>query len=182
MRNYSLRIQAMLSRRTFTLSHVASLRRWYGDSATSPASRQCRHRVQGEARPDRSVRAPVSHPAPCRAAPAVATVRRAHASAAAPPAGDCLEESPAEVRSACPASPAGFLAVRSASATTAQALRCSSPAIAQRGRFSSTSNQQRIAAGSAGLDITARAHVGDAVFQPFVFRQVLDHHRARPQR
>src|ERR1017187_4935735 len=47
---------------------------------------------------------------------------------------------------------------------------------------SSAAQQQRVAAGPAGLGIAARAHVGDAVVQPFVARQVLDHHRARPQR
>jgi hypothetical protein len=118
MRNCSLRIQTMLSNRAFTLSPVASLRRWYGDSVaspTSPTNRNCRHRLQAKAWLGRLVRAPVVRPASCPAAPAVAAVRRAHASVAAPPAGDCPADPPAAVPSDGPVSPAGFLAVRSAS-------------------------------------------------------------------
>jgi hypothetical protein len=114
MRNCSLRIQTMLSNRAFTLSPVASLRRWYGDSA-SPTNRKCRHRLQVKAWLDRLVRAPAVRRASCPAAPAAAAVRRVHASVAAPPAGDCRADPPAGVQSGGPVSRAGFPAVRLAS-------------------------------------------------------------------
>jgi hypothetical protein len=133
MRSCSLRIQTMLSNRTFTLSPVASLRRWYGDSVASPTSRKCRHRLQVKAWLDRLVRAPVVRPASCPAIPAVAAVRRAHASVAEPPAGDCPADPPAAVQSGGPVSPAGFLAVRSAStARPCDRWSCVAPLVPER--------------------------------------------------
>jgi hypothetical protein len=41
-------------------------------------------------------------------------------------------------------------------------------------------HQHCIAAGLAGLDVAALAHVGNAVGEPFVPRQMFDHHRTRP--
>src|SRR6185437_4658269 len=43
------------------------------------------------------------------------------------------------------------------------------------------SHQQRVAAGPAGLNVTARDHVGDAIGLPFMTRQMFDHDRARVQ-
>jgi len=80
MRSCSLRIQTMLSNRTFTLSPVASLRRWYGVLAACLKSRNCRHRFQAEARSDRSVRGPAVRPASCPVTPLAATARRVHVS------------------------------------------------------------------------------------------------------
>src|SRR5437879_12901782 len=50
------------------------------------------------------------------------------------------------------------------------------------GDADSVAQQQRVAAGPAGLAIAAREHIGDAVLKPLVARQMLDHDRARPQR
>src|SRR5258705_13519238 len=47
---------------------------------------------------------------------------------------------------------------------------------------SSAAQQQRVAAGPAGRRVAASKHAGDAIFQPFAFRQMLDHHCARPER
>src|ERR1700730_6926986 len=67
-----------------------------------------------------------------------------------------------------------------AGAITAPTLRCS-PAGRACG-LCGTAHQQRVAAGLAGLGVAARAHFGDAVLQPFVARQMLDHDGAGPQR
>jgi hypothetical protein len=133
MGNYSLRIQTMLSNRAFTLSPVASLRRWYGDSVASPTNRKCRHRLQAKAWLDRPVRAPVVRPAFCPATPVVAAVRRAHALVAAPPAGECPADPPAAVQSGGPVSPVGFLAVRLAStARLCDRWSCVAPLVPER--------------------------------------------------
>lgn len=108
MRNCSLRIQTMLSNRSFTSSPVASLRRWREDSAAAPAGWQRRHRLQVEVRPDRSVRATANRPASCRATPPAAAARRVRAPGQALPGAGCREESPAEAQSVYPAWPAGF--------------------------------------------------------------------------
>src|ERR1700731_1187721 len=46
----------------------------------------------------------------------------------------------------------------------------------------SAAHHQRVAAGLAGRAIAAPNHVCNTVVEPFVPRQMLDHHRARPQR
>ena len=186
-------IPAMGCRR---LVHYAFTRRVYSTdlpygSLLVSTLRQSR----GTASAVHSGRAPATRRALCPVTPRAAAIRRVHAPVAAPPGEDCPADFPSVARWGVPVSQAEFRAVRSASTVQpkwscpllgARSINGARAAmfLVERERNlaggSSGSYQKRVAAGPAGLGITARAHVGDAVVQPVVLRQMFDHHRTRP--
>src|SRR5665213_4388241 len=193
----SLRIQSRASNEVFTLSPADLLLQDL--------------RSQGLAWSATAARAPEIRPASCPAIPQGSVIHRARAPAREFPAEGCPAALQAAARSDCPAWPAVFPEARSALQRDLAAiadlarrsrdgcivghlslhccrLRSDNDAGAAMFLFSWAWNrrlvfqQQRIAAGPAGLGVSARKHVGDAVILPFGARQMLDHHRTRPQR
>src|SRR6476660_1351570 len=102
MRPCSLRIQAIVSNRTFTLSPAAYPPCPDSDRARSPADPRSLHRW-GKAQAALAVRAPAIHPACCRAVRQAVAARRDLAAAAAPRGVDFPEGFPAAAPTAVPA-------------------------------------------------------------------------------